>query len=558
MGEHSTVWERILRRQYDKLPAGDLLRLREGLETVCEALDGRGFSIGTACSGTDLIMHAAQELNACWEGMFALDAKPFQKFACEIIDFKRRFIELHLRPAHLFADIHLLAGSSVQDHLTGKDVMDLSVVLYACGIECDSISGLNADRCRNFDCAKQDDRETKTGSTARSAMEFVAERRPPAFAFENVKNLGVAGKSGSSNLQYLVRRANSLGYRVVYLVVDCLLFGVPQHRERFYLFGVKVSHEAVADQCVKDFKQPQWALDFLAFVRSMSITPEPLAAFLHEDPNHPDIQEANSVNDEDAKKKVKKRPKSKSRAKKTDADEAEPEQKPDPPQSHEYEVDHLSTYKQSGLKWPPTYTEQFIAKTAGLRERSKQILFHEEQTRGSTATLAGIECRDMNMTMAWGKTKIDRLPCVVSSSRMWARGVLPAGETVDRLLTGSELLHVQGFDLSAQSKEAPGQFSHNEKTDLAGNAFNKAALYAVLTAAMACAPLARAISLGASEVGVAQALVQLDDGQQSATDEVDEGGESESDVGVSAPSASSGVAADLDAELFDSQDLSFT
>ncbi len=39
--------------------------------------------------------------------------------------------------------------------------------------------------------------------------------------------------------EFLVRQANSLGYKVWYKIIDAATFGIPQHRMRFFLFGVR-------------------------------------------------------------------------------------------------------------------------------------------------------------------------------------------------------------------------------------------------------------------------------------------------------------------------------
>ena len=69
------MWQRILRRQIDKLPAADLLRLRDGLSKLINSLAGEGLSIGTACSGTDLIAEAVAELQDMAPPCLALSNK---------------------------------------------------------------------------------------------------------------------------------------------------------------------------------------------------------------------------------------------------------------------------------------------------------------------------------------------------------------------------------------------------------------------------------------------------------------------------------------------------
>ena len=76
----------------------------------------------------------------------------------------------------------------------------------------------------------------------------------------------------------------------------------------------------------------------------------------------------------------------------------------------------------------------------------------------------------------------------MSTGILWLRGSC-GGRTVDRLLSGRELLHLQGFDAKKVGKMGRA-FSQKEVVDLAGNAFCGPVLYAVVTALVACVPWA--------------------------------------------------------------------
>ena len=110
-------------------------------------------------------------------------------------------------------------GDSVQD-IEGKDITNLACDVFAVGVECDSISSLNKQMTEGFDCLGEvSGQPSKTGDTARSAMAFLHRRRPPIAIIDNVKNLACVGKSGQSNLNWLVQSANRLGYYVVDMVL---------------------------------------------------------------------------------------------------------------------------------------------------------------------------------------------------------------------------------------------------------------------------------------------------------------------------------------------------
>ena len=65
------------------------------------------------------------------------------------------------------------------------------------------------------------------------------------------------------------------------------------------------------------------------------------------------------------------------------------------------------------------------------------------------------------MTMAWGKWRESQVPCVVSTGVLWLRGPRPGG-TIDRLLSGKELLQLQGFDAHWQ-EAVPHSFTQKKQ-----------------------------------------------------------------------------------------------
>ena len=199
----------------------------------------------------------------------------------------------------------------------------------------------------------------------------------------------------------------------------------------------------------------------------------PLERFLKMDRHDPEVVAANSAIDETRKPAKRRKVMAKALARPGDTD-GEP--------TLAFEVEHLCAYTEAGIKWKPAYTEEFCNKTVCLTDRAKQVLWYEEQTRGFAPSLKGLHIRDLNMTLSWGRTRVNCTPCVVSTSKMWVRGRTSANTIVDRFMSGSELLNLQGIEFDHQGD----QFTCKEKSELAGNAFNKAILYAVVTGLMTC------------------------------------------------------------------------
>ena len=249
-------------------------------------------------------------------------------------------------------------GDSVQD-IEGKDITNLACDVFAVGVECDSISSLSKQMTEGFDCLGEvSGQPSKTGDTARSAMAFLHRRRPPIAIIENVKNLACVGKSGQSNLNWLVQSANRLGYYVVDMVLGASSFGVPQQRERVYMVFVFV--DDFADQTQGD--APNWALELKSFIKAMQIESFGLHEFLNQD-SDPDVVIANEQLP--AKESNKGRTKQERKRQAEDSEEAD---EASMPLKHvqNIEVEHLDAYSQHKLAWPPAFPQSFLAKRACL------------------------------------------------------------------------------------------------------------------------------------------------------------------------------------------------
>lgn len=79
--------------------------------------------------------------------------------------------------------------------------------------------------------------------------------RPRAFVMENVKALASQPR-WDLVLSEVLRRAEKLGYETRVLLLDAADFGVPQHRERMFLFGINQAESANLDDIVAPEKGP--------------------------------------------------------------------------------------------------------------------------------------------------------------------------------------------------------------------------------------------------------------------------------------------------------------
>lgn len=535
----------ILQIQYTSLSARHILAMRRNLAAVHK--DAPELHLATACSGSDVLFYVFEKMLCDWGQRFGLRFQLAHDFACESVEFKQAFIQHHFAPQRLYPDLHVLHDSTVTD-IAGNLTQLTTPTMFACGIECDSISGLNQQRVLNQDCVADDEASTRTGNTARSFVKVTAKYRPALVLAENVKNLANAGRQGTSNLTALIKLLNAEGYYVVHTALDPKDFGIPCSRGRYYLVGVLTSSKSI-DQLKDGAEVPDWVDRFHEVLADMRVPPLPIERFLQDDGNDEVIAANAGTQDAGAKPKAKAKSRQKARA----TGQAK-SSRPDPAvdeggerKLEQYTIDHLNAYKMENVEWPPTYSEDFHAKTQRLCDRQKEILFLEEATAGEAASVRPWTCRDINMTLAWSRVRQEILPCIVSSSVMWIRGVInetPDGQVkrvIDRCLSGAELLSLQGFPLCLQARAdaqsgdtAEKKFSDRQKVDVAGNAFNAAVLIPVLTATFATCPVAKAIALMGPSDGPCGSPSQEEDADSEGGEcEGGEGGESEEVVSES-------------------------
>ena len=94
------------------------------------------------------------------------------------------------------SDKHPAQGLAVprgrlRDVVTGRLQTVPAVDVWACGFECDSVSGLDMSAERG--CVAR--ASNKTGRTASGCLQYIRRWRPSVFVLENVKNLNAAASA---------------------------------------------------------------------------------------------------------------------------------------------------------------------------------------------------------------------------------------------------------------------------------------------------------------------------------------------------------------------------
>lgn len=107
--------------------------------------------------------------------------------------------------------------------------------------------------CQPFSMiGKRDGLKDSRGQLFNEVIKFLNARKPSAFVLENVKNLLKHNKGETYKFIKRALECAGGGYTVYEEILDAKNFGVPQHRERVYIVGIKNPY--------KDFKFPKRSL----------------------------------------------------------------------------------------------------------------------------------------------------------------------------------------------------------------------------------------------------------------------------------------------------------
>lgn len=212
MGISEDILHRVLGLQLEKLTPSQLLRFRECLENAKEA-HPLGLTVGTGCSGSDVVILVLEKLGKFWDEMLGVRLRFRHVFSIESVAWKREWITSHFQPELVFDDITAIDGSeSLHGTLSGELRPLPACDMFFCGIECDTISALNA-RSDLGGCIQG--QRGKTGQTAKGCFDYIEKRRPLIWVVENVRSLSTSvGHDQNFASQQLLEMAHKLGYAV--------------------------------------------------------------------------------------------------------------------------------------------------------------------------------------------------------------------------------------------------------------------------------------------------------------------------------------------------------
>ena len=190
---------------------------------------GRPLRLATDCTGLAIPELAARMLAGT-------NRKVQDVFVCDVWSGSRRWLQLlsKLQPEHQLSDMNMRVWNPKTGNITtrntvgdavviNKDIADLDI--YICGFMCTPFTP-NGDRKGWAD---------ENAKTFWSSLKTISTLRPRTFVLENVK-----GISNNGNFEIVENALKTLTFYIVVSVkLNSIDYGVPQHRPRIYIVGLR-------------------------------------------------------------------------------------------------------------------------------------------------------------------------------------------------------------------------------------------------------------------------------------------------------------------------------
>lgn len=191
------------------------------LEQVDLYRPNKKISIGTDCSGIEAPIVALELMGVDFS----------HKWSCDIDEKALESIRANFEPDIVFEDLMKRNNR----HLP-------KVSIYCAGFPCQSFSHLGMRQ--GFEDEKN------RGLVFFGCYEAIKSSDPTVFILENVK--GLLTHDNGESLQTILDYLNGLGdYYVYYSLFNTLDYGLPQHRERLFIIGIK------KNRLTKEFRFPK-------------------------------------------------------------------------------------------------------------------------------------------------------------------------------------------------------------------------------------------------------------------------------------------------------------
>ena len=163
--------------------------------------------VGTDCAGIEAPIQALINLKIPF----------YHVFSCEKDEYCQESIKANYSPHYIYDDI------------TTRNVKDIpDIDLYVCGFPCQPFSS----------AGKRRGTREKKGQIFWYCLDVIRIKKPTFFILENVKGLLTIGNG--KTFETIIDKLEELGmYDIHYDVLDTKDYGIPQHRERLFIIGIK-------------------------------------------------------------------------------------------------------------------------------------------------------------------------------------------------------------------------------------------------------------------------------------------------------------------------------
>ena len=163
------------------------VRLQRHMVSRLQRLQGAEISIGTACSGSDMLLKVVEALRRHWSEEFGVTLSFRADFACERDVKKQAFLTSQFGASCIFQDVSELSCPRARDVVSGKERRVPAVDMFASGFSCVSRSKLNANRKKNLHCVQA--QQGETGATYAGTVGYIRTYSPEMIILENVVDL---------------------------------------------------------------------------------------------------------------------------------------------------------------------------------------------------------------------------------------------------------------------------------------------------------------------------------------------------------------------------------
>ena len=195
-------------------------------------LAGRTWTVGTACSGSDSVVHVLERLGRpCGYSFMHL-------FSCENDPDKQAWVREHWPGLpQLFSDICQLHTGRCLNVLAGLEEDVPAVDIFIAGFVCKSLSSENNQRAAHADCISAG--TGKTGSTFEGLRRYVQRVRPKIVICENVVGLLKRNRGERPQIADVGEAFQRLRYHFDYKQVDARNYLLPHRRTRVWMWAVR-------------------------------------------------------------------------------------------------------------------------------------------------------------------------------------------------------------------------------------------------------------------------------------------------------------------------------